>query len=379
MSTPRHHPGARRPRPSSDPVARRRLRALTAGGPVTRGGAPVLAWHPETAPHDPVPPDDPGPQHDPSGWVPGRPGEESAEGAGEGTGSATEAAATSAGVPVEGTAAQVRRRAAERVAQAYAATHGHPTTHAGFAPPQEEVTRRWAVAPRVAVAALVVVLGLGAVCAAVALTGDGAEVRTVAPVGEPAPSAQTSVAASARSGEESADDDESAAGAVVPDGSDGSAGSPVPDAPDAAGVVVHVVGQVASPGLVAVPEGARVADAIDAAGGAGPEADLAALNLARPVSDGEQIVVPRPGETVVAAPATGGGSDGAPPGADPVVDLNTADAAALEALPGVGPVLAGRIVQWRTDNGPFTAVEELGEVSGIGPAVLADVRDRVRV
>ncbi|KZM76607.1 competence protein ComEA [Cellulosimicrobium sp. I38E] len=139
---------------------------------------------------------------------------------------------------------------------------------------------------------------------------------------------------------------------------------------------MHVVGQVAAPGLVTVAADARVADALEAAGGATAEADLAALNLARTVTDGEQIVVPRPGEAVPAAgpaaPAAGATAGGA-------VDLNAADATALDALPGIGPVLAERIVAWRDENGPFTTVDELGEVSGIGPAVLADVRDLVRV
>ncbi|MBD5787911.1 helix-hairpin-helix domain-containing protein [Cellulosimicrobium terreum] len=141
---------------------------------------------------------------------------------------------------------------------------------------------------------------------------------------------------------------------------------------------MHVVGQVADPGLVTVDAGARVADAIAAAGGAAREADLAALNLARTVTDGEQIVVPRPGEAVAAAPPPG--TDAAPGGQGAqVVDLNTADASMLDELPGIGPVLAERIVVWRTDNGPFTSIDELGEVSGIGPAVLADVRDLVQV
>ncbi|QUC01476.1 helix-hairpin-helix domain-containing protein [Cellulosimicrobium cellulans] len=173
-----------------------------------------------------------------------------------------------------------------------------------------------------------------------------------------------------------------AAGGAAADGEAEAAPGPGKAAAGApGGVVVHVVGQVAAPGLVTVATDARVADALDAAGGATPDADLAALNLARAVTDGEQIHVPRPGEAVAAPPpaspwaaSTGGGGAG---GA--VVDLNAADAAALDTLPGIGPVLAERIVAWRDENGPFTAVDELGEVSGIGPAVLEDVRDLVRV
>lgn len=135
-------------------------------------------------------------------------------------------------------------------------------------------------------------------------------------------------------------------------------------------VVVHVVGAVAEPGVVSLEAGARVADAVAAAGGATAEADLAAVNLARVLTDGEQVVVPLPG-----AVAGGGAVDGGPA----LVDLNRADADALDALPGIGPVLADRIVAWREQHGRFTAVEELAEVSGIGPSLLAGVRDLVRV
>lgn len=144
-------------------------------------------------------------------------------------------------------------------------------------------------------------------------------------------------------------------------------------------VVVHVVGQVARPGLVRLAAGARVADAIAGAGGTRPGADVSAVNLARPVVDGEQVRVPRTGEVLAPvqgpvqapAPASGGTSSGAP------VSLNAADAAALDALPGVGPVLAQRILDWRTEHGRFTSVDELGEVSGIGDKLMAQLRDRV--
>lgn len=156
-------------------------------------------------------------------------------------------------------------------------------------------------------------------------------------------------------------------------------------------LVVHVVGQVRKPGLVRLGPGARVADALAAAGGASRRADLAALNLARPVSDGEQVYVPRPGES---PPATSGGGTGAAsaaggparPGAGDApaagtasgpVDLNTADLGALDSLPGVGPVLAQRILEWRTEHGRFTSVDELGEVSGIGEKLLARLRPKV--
>ncbi|MCC2313397.1 helix-hairpin-helix domain-containing protein [Cellulomonas xiejunii] len=147
---------------------------------------------------------------------------------------------------------------------------------------------------------------------------------------------------------------------------DAGAREPV-DAPDQ--VVVHVVGAVAQPAVVRLALGARVAEAIAAAGGSTPEADLATVNLARVLTDGEQLVVPVVGAPVVAA---------VPDASDGLVDLNAASAAELEELPGVGPVLAGRIVEHRTAL-PFTTVDELDDVAGIGPALLADLRTRVRV
>jgi competence protein ComEA len=146
---------------------------------------------------------------------------------------------------------------------------------------------------------------------------------------------------------------------------------------------VHVVGQVNRPGLVRLPAGSRVADAIEAAGGARRGADLAALNLARLVVDGEQVHVPKPGEAPAAGGtgvpgAAGGVSAGGAGGAGgPLVSLNTADVAALDTLPGVGPVLAQRIVDWRTEHGRFTSVDELGEVSGIGDKLMSQLRPKV--
>lgn len=151
-------------------------------------------------------------------------------------------------------------------------------------------------------------------------------------------------------------------------------------------LVVQVVGQVRKPGVVHVKSGSRVEDAVSAAGGALPGADLSAINLARVVVDGEQIQVPKPGQQPTPPPAGGvggGGSAaaGAPAGSSTasVVNLNTADEAALEALPGVGPVMAQRILQWRADNGRFSTVDELGEVSGIGDKTLAQLLPLVTV
>ena len=138
-------------------------------------------------------------------------------------------------------------------------------------------------------------------------------------------------------------------------------------------VVLHVHGAVGEPGIVELPLGSRVVDAIAAARGPTDDADLGAVNLARVVADGEQLYVPRLGE---APPPTVTGSG---PDAQGRVNLNTADAAALETLAGVGPALAARIVAWREQNGPFRSVDELTAVSGIGPKTLDGMRDQVTV
>lgn len=129
-----------------------------------------------------------------------------------------------------------------------------------------------------------------------------------------------------------------------------------------ADVVVHVAGRVQEPGLIRLPVGSRVADAIEAAGGAVKERDLDSVNLARVLVDGEQIQV---GASTVS-------SDGG-------ININSASASELEELPGVGPVLAQRIVEWRTANGPFTSIDDLGQVSGIGTSVLEQLRGVARV
>ena len=140
----------------------------------------------------------------------------------------------------------------------------------------------------------------------------------------------------------------------------------------AAGVVVQVVGQVRRPGLVTLPAGSRVADAVRAAGGLVRGGSSGGLNLARPVTDGEQIVV--------SPDAVAGTSDPTSTGAVPsVVDLNSATATDLDALPGVGPVMASRILDWRTAHGRFASVDQLREVSGIGARTFERLRPHVRV
>lgn len=180
--------------------------------------------------------------------------------------------------------------------------------------------------------------------------------------------------------------DRSAYAGQEADGEGGGAGAggsvPTPaTAPSAApDVTVHVVGEVKSPGIVSLPGGSRVADALEDAGGETSKADLTGVNLARELVDGEQVVVPKPGETpVAAAPPTGPGSPGGPASPDAPVNLNTADLATLETLPGVGPVLAQRIMDWRLEHGQFVAVEELGEVSGIGDKTYEQLAPKVTV
>ncbi|GAA4229408.1 hypothetical protein GCM10022254_21750 [Actinomadura meridiana] len=140
-------------------------------------------------------------------------------------------------------------------------------------------------------------------------------------------------------------------------------------------VVVHVLGKVKHPGVITLPSGSRVAEAIKAAGGMRPGARTGTLNLARRLVDGEQIPVGvvRPAPAAAAAPSTPAGAGNSP------LDLNAATADQLDDLPGVGPVLAQRIVDYRTQNGGFRSVEQLQDVSGIGARRFADLKPMVRV
>ncbi|MEO5663652.1 MAG: ComEA family DNA-binding protein [Nocardioides sp.] len=208
----------------------------------------------------------------------------------------------------------------------------------------------------VAVISIVVAVAVG-VAAFLAVRSDPETVPALAPVSEPLVSTSVSPSTSV---------DPSASASAS--GSDSVSGD--------AEVTVDVAGKVRRPGIAVLPPGSRVVDAVEAAGGARRGVDLASLNLARPLVDGEQILVGVP------VPAGVVGSLGATPGpgeTGPLVNLNSADLAALETLPGVGPVTAGAIVSWRTEHGGFTAVEELLEVDGIGDATLAEIAPHVTI
>jgi len=132
-------------------------------------------------------------------------------------------------------------------------------------------------------------------------------------------------------------------------------------------IIVDVAGWVRRPGVYEFAAGDRVIDAVHRAGGPRKGADLTALNLAAPLADGTQILIPRPGATVpVGGPGSSGGTT--------LININSASETDLEELPGVGPVTAAAIIEYRTQNGPFTTVDDLVDVSGIGPATLEQIR-----
>jgi competence protein ComEA len=219
----------------------------------------------------------------------------------------------------------------------------HAARRAGWSP-GGLLAGRVALGPgQLAVLAVVVAAALAAT--AWWVLHDGERMATIAPVAGPAPVP------------------------AAPGGSARPAGTAAPE------VVVDVTGKVLRPGIVVLKPGSRVVDALEAAGGARRRADLTGINLARLLVDGEQIVVgvpPPPGPAASAA-----GSPGPDPGA--LVNLNTASTAELEELPGVGPVTAQSILDWRAANGGFRNVDQLLDVDGIGEKTLADLAPLVTV
>jgi competence protein ComEA len=154
------------------------------------------------------------------------------------------------------------------------------------------------------------------------------------------------------------------------------------DRPVSSGAIVHVAGAVRHPGVYRLRDGERVQDAVERAGGARRGADLNAINLAAKVADGQQVVVPRRSAAGPGAPAAGADADGqgAASGAQgPPVSLNSATAAQLDTLDGVGPATARKILDWRREHGGFSSIDDLGEVPGIGPKRLAALRGKVQL
>ncbi|RKW71172.1 ComEA family DNA-binding protein [Galactobacter caseinivorans] len=211
---------------------------------------------------------------------------------------------------------------------------------------------------------------------------------TLLPRASASSQAQLSGSPPASGGEKAAEQGVAPPGAASPAVS-GAAQSPPGSAAPAAGPNVHIVGAVKKPGLYRLTAGARINDAITAAGGAKKDADLAAVNLAAPVQDGQQLRVPKRGETSGGSqgspgstpgggalpPAAGGpGPQGATPG---IVRINEATAEQLQELPGIGPALSARLIAFREQNGRFTSAADLDAVPGIGPAMLAKLEGLV--
>jgi competence protein ComEA len=220
------------------------------------------------------------------------------------------------------------------------------------------------------VVALLVALGVG-VAAWVVVRGQAAPVPVapLAPVAEPLAEAPVGAGSSVRPGAGASADPSAPA-------STGGVASGGAATPSSSELTVDVAGKVRRPGIAVLAAGSRVVDALEAAGGARRGVDLTSLNLARPLVDGEQILV---GTTAPSGVPATVGDPSTPSTTAPLVNLNTADAATLETLPGVGPVTAGAILGWRDQHGGFTAVEELLEVDGIGDATLAQIAPHVTI
>jgi competence protein ComEA len=151
---------------------------------------------------------------------------------------------------------------------------------------------------------------------------------------------------------------------------------PVAEAPARSVLVIHVVGEVRRPGLYRLRDGARIADAVHRAGGALRDADLAAVNLAAPLVDGIQVFVPSRVAAGAVPPAGGAGSAGSG-AAGGLVSLSSATIDELDELPGVGPVTAQKIIDYRTEHGPFASVDDLDAVPGVGPTRIEQLRELV--
>jgi competence protein ComEA len=162
------------------------------------------------------------------------------------------------------------------------------------------------------------------------------------------------------------------------DASRGAAAREAPGSAERAGLYVHVAGAVRRPGLVKVPAGARVAEAVLRAGGPGRRADLTGVNLAAQVEDGQQVVVPVAGAVPGATPGGSEGSAAMPGSAAVKPSLGSATMEQLDEIDGIGPTLAERIVEYRTENGGFSSLDELDEVDGIGEARLKTLREALQ-
>lgn len=219
------------------------------------------------------------------------------------------------------------------------------------------------------VAALVTAVAL---MGTVVVLGNAQPAEQVVPV--PAPGLTTQIDVTPE-GDTAAAGTTTAGGTTTPGAAPGGVtqSGPTEPAPSASRLVVHVVGDVAEPGVVRLEPGSRVFDAVQAAGGALPGADLSTVNLARLVADGEQVRVGLPANDTVAGVVP---DTGQAPG---VVNVNQEGIDRLVELPGIGPVLAERIVTYRDTNGPFVSVDQLLEVPGIGPSILEAIHERVRL
>jgi competence protein ComEA len=254
--------------------------------------------------------------------------------------------------PEELTPTEVRRRAPSVVH--LPGRHASRRRPAVWVPVPESLRGRIALGPgQVAVVAVLVAVGLVLTCWWLVRSG-GREVGAPASVTTPRGALATPV--------------DPGGGASPASGAFRGSAAP------AGKVVVDVAGKVRHPGIAVLHQGARVIDALRAAGGARPGVDLGGLNLARVLTDGEQVVV---GGGVAPGPVAGAPSDGSPVAG--LVNINTADETALESLPEVGPVTAQAIITWRSQHGAFTAVDQLLDVEGIGDATLAKLTPYVTI